>query len=197
MEPERRVTAPGTLRAIRAEGDKPKLSGYAAVFNKLSEDLGWFREKIAPGAFSRSLRENADVRALFNHDANQVLGRSKSSTLSMAEDSEGLKVDILPPDTVAGRDTVTLVERGDVSQMSFGFITRKDEWDYENMIRTLIDVDLFDVSVVTFPAYPDTSVAKRSVELYRKQVSEWERAAIEREARGRETGGLARLQLIA
>jgi len=186
MELEKRVTAPGTLRAIRADGDKPKLAGYAAVFNTLSEDLGWFREKIAPGAFARSLRENADVRALFNHDANQVLGRSKAHTLTLSEDADGLKVEIMPPDTVAGRDTVTLVERGDVSQMSFGFITRKDEWDHENMIRTLIDVDLFDVSVVTYPAYPDTSVAKRSVEVYQKQRAEWEQKAIVRSSKLRD-----------
>lgn len=186
MELEKRISAPGTLRALHEGDAKPKLSGYAAVFNTMSEELWGFRELIAPGAFKRTLSENADVRALFNHDANQVLGRSTSGTLTLAEDDKGLAVTMFPPDTASGRDTVTLVERGDVSQMSFGFITKKDAWEYKDdgsAIRTLLDVDLFDVSVVTYPAYTATSVSKRALDDLAGLIFEFEWNARLREQR--------------
>lgn len=139
--------------------------GHAAVFNRMSEDLGFFREKIEPGAFKQTLADKDDVRALFNHDPNNVLGRSTAGTLRLKEDDEGLRVEIDPPDTQLARDLMVSIDRGDVSQMSFGFETRKDEWDHsdkQNPVRTLVDVKLYDVSPVTFPAYPDTDVAARA-----------------------------------
>jgi HK97 family phage prohead protease len=129
------------------------------------------REKIAPGAFSRTLAEKADVRALVDHDPSKIIGRTKSRTLKLDENSKGLKVEIKPADTQAGRDILKSVERGDVDQMSFGFRTVKDEWeDHKDgtATRTLVDVDLFDVSPVTFPAYADTTIAARSLELRRQ-----------------------------
>ena len=150
---------------MRVEGDeKPKIRGYAAVFNKMSDDLGGFREKIASGAFRKTLKE-ADVRALFNHDPNVVLGRIGAGTLSLREDDKGLWMEIEPPDTAQARDLVTLIERGDVDQASFAFRVVKDTWKHEQgekPIRTLDEVQLFDVSPVTYPAYPQTSVDVRS-----------------------------------
>lgn len=158
---EIRTFAVKDLRASQA-GDDPKISGYAAIFNSLSEDLGGFRETIKPGAFIKTIQES-DVRALFNHDKNFVLGRKKAGTLRLAEDEVGLSIEIDPPDTQAARDLITLINRGDVDQMSFSFRTVRDDWDQmdDQVIRTLIEVKLFDISPVTFPAYPQTSVQVR------------------------------------
>jgi HK97 family phage prohead protease len=151
----------------RAEGSKRVLTGHAAVFNTLSPDLGGFREQILPGAFSAAVNED-DVRALFNHDPNFVLGRNKAGTLSLSEDNTGLAVSIDPPDTQFARDLIVSVERGDITQMSFGFVVMPDgqRWDYDNAgdtIRTLTNLRLFDVSLVTYPAYPTTDIALRSM----------------------------------
>lgn len=151
------------IRAITAEDGQKKIEGYAAVFNQLSEDLGGFREMIKPGAFTKTLK-TADVRALWDHNADFPLGRLKAGTLDLSEDSKGLKFTIVPPDTQYARDLLVSIERGDVDQMSFGFFTVTDEWNQQDKeyIRTLIEVELFDVSPVTFPAYPQTSAAVRS-----------------------------------
>jgi uncharacterized protein len=165
MKIERRKLPISELR-VEQKDDSRKIVGYAAVFNSLSEDLGGFREKIAPGAFKRSLENGADVRALLNHDSNYVLGRNKSGTLFLSEDERGLKIEITPPDTQWARDLMVSMERGDIDQMSFGFYTISDDWetkDGEN-IRTLKEVELFDVSVVTYPAYTATSANVRSAE---------------------------------
>lgn len=149
------------------ETELPKIVGYAAVFNEWSEPLGGggFREIIRPGAFSKSIK-TADVRALWNHDPNYVLGRTKSGTLKLTEDEKGLAIEITPPNTTWAKDLLESIRRGDVDQMSFGFRTVKDRWSSENgqTIRELLEVELFDVSPVTFPAYPQTSVTVRSAE---------------------------------
>lgn len=158
-----RRTIQTELRVAGGDGQPTRLEGYPAVFNSLSMDLGGFRERILPGAFTRTLQD-ADVRALFNHDVNFVLGRTKSGTLSLQEDERGLAMVNTPPDTQLVRDMVIApVKRGDVDQMSFMFRTRKDKWLEENgwLVRELVDVDLFDVSPVTFPAYPATVVSAR------------------------------------
>ncbi|MDA0780666.1 MAG: HK97 family phage prohead protease [Rickettsiales bacterium] len=158
---------------LRAEGEgedlTKKIVGHAAIFNQLSEDLGGFQEKIEPGAFSKSLK-NADVRALWNHDANFILGRNKAGTLTLSEDKTGLAIEILPPDTQFARDLMVSMERGDVTQMSFGFRTIKDKWETEagKDIRTLLEVEIFDVSPVTYPAYTQTDVALRSLDVWKK-----------------------------
>ena len=151
---------------IRADGEDqaPKLTGYAAVFDQLSVLLyGQFRERIARGAFAGSLAD--DVRALWNHDTNLPLGRTKAGTLRLDEDSHGLRVEIEPPATQAGRDALESIRRGDVDQMSFAFDVLEDEWDKEDdgtIVRTLRKVKLYEVSPVTFPAYPQTSVSART-----------------------------------
>lgn len=151
---------------VNDENKKQKIRGYAAVFGKLSEDLGGFREKIDPGAFAKSI-ENDDIRALYNHDANYILGRNKAGTLILAEDDKGLAIEIDPPDTSYARDLMASIERKDITQMSFGFVTIRDAWAYnenskKEVIRTLQEVRLYDVSPVTYPAYPQTSVKVRS-----------------------------------
>jgi hypothetical protein len=168
-EIERRNFAVTELRAITDEKGLRHITGYAAVFNTLSEDLGRFREKIDPGAFSETIKTD-DVRALWNHDSNYPLGRNRANTLTLNEDTHGLKIDIVPPDTQWARDLMTSIDRGDVDQMSFGFQTLSDRWETVDKveIRTLIKVRLYDVSPVTFPAYPDTEVGLRSLEEYRK-----------------------------
>lgn len=164
---ERRFFA-SELRAAEEEGGgAPTLLGYAAVFEQLSVVLyGMFREKIARGAFASSLA--GDVRALWNHDTNLPLGRTTAGTLRLEEDAHGLRVEIDPPGTQAGRDAVVSVQRGDVDQMSFAFDVLEDEWDQDEsgtLIRTLRKVVLYEVSPVTFPAYPQTSVAARAAEI--------------------------------
>ncbi len=152
------------------DGDKRTIVGHAAVFNTLSEDLGGFREKIAPGAFKKAI-EKDDVRALLNHDPNIILGRNTAGTLRLKEDKKGLAIELDPPDTAAGRDLMVSMERGDITQMSFGFRTIVQEWDesdQNNVVRTLREVDLFDVSPVVFPAYPETDVALREYRAWRE-----------------------------
>jgi HK97 family phage prohead protease len=147
---------------VRAKGDKPAtILGHAALFNSRSVFLYGFRETIAPGAFSESL--TGDIRALWQHDTARVLGRTKAGTLRLWEDDQGLAFEINPPDTQDGRDAVTLIERGDIDQMSFGFNvpTGGDSWGEDEdgiPLRTLHKVSLMEVSPVTWAAYPDTGV---------------------------------------
>lgn len=144
-----------------------KLTGYAAVFNTLSYDLGNFKERIAPGAFARSINSNADVVALSDHDRNYgVLGRTKSGTLRLSEDHIGLRFECDLPNTTLGNDTATSVSRGDIDSCSFAFRAAKATWDDTKTgpIRTLNDVDLVDITVLSvMPAYPGTSVQLRSL----------------------------------
>ena len=173
MKQERR-TLQSEFRVERREDGKKLIRGHAAVFN-VETDLGWFRERIAPGAFRESI-ETDDVRALFNHDENFILGRNTAGTLTMREDERGLYVEIDPPDTQVGRDLVTSIERGDISQMSFGFQTIKDSWETEENaakdLRTLEKVKLWDVTSVTFPAYQETDVAVRSHDCWSQSKAE-------------------------
>ena len=173
MKIERRVLA--TNMEVRAAGDKPQIVGHAAVFNRDSDLIGgMFIERIAPGAFAESLAKPDDVRALINHDPNLLLARNISGTLALKEDDQGLHVTIDPPNTTYANDLLESAKRGDISQMSFGFQTIEDSWTRgENGapdVRTLRKVRLFDVSPVTFPAYPDTDVAVRSHEAFLKQA---------------------------
>lgn len=162
---ERRFVTVTDLQTEERGDGQGIITGHAAVFNQLSEDLGGFREMIAPGAFLESIQAD-DVRALFNHDGNFVLGRNKASTLELAEDGVGLAVRIKPPATQWAKDLLISMKRGDVTQMSFGFQVMKDgqKWmrDGTNVIRSLLKLRLFDVSPVTFPAYPQTDVSVRS-----------------------------------
>jgi HK97 family phage prohead protease len=160
---------------IRAAKNGRTIGGYAAVFNSRANIGGYFEEVIAPGAFDDALMQ--DVRALVDHDTGRVIGRTKAGTLRMKQDDMGLAVEIDLPDTTDGRDLATLIERGDVSGMSFGFVVTKEMWDetMEPPMRTIQALDLREVSVVAFPAYDDTSIAMRSLEKVR-EGAERERA---------------------
>jgi uncharacterized protein len=161
---ERRSVTAGELRVERMDGKSTKIGGYAARFNSESVDLGGFVERIAPGAFTRTL-SGSDVRALLNHNTDIVLGRQKAGTLRLAEDANGLAFELDLPDTTAGRDLAVSIERGDVAEMSFLFKMRKDQWAKlgpDQWLRTLLDVDLKEISPVTFPAYPSTEVGMRA-----------------------------------
>jgi HK97 family phage prohead protease len=167
MNQERRFATAPELRMVENE-DKPTITGYAAVFNQRSYDLGGFIEVIKPGAFARTLAANPDVRALVNHESGlMTIGRTTNGTLTLVEDEIGLRVTIFPPDTQAGRDVQTLVKRGDLNQMSFAFYTITDNWIDQNgtIIRELHEVNINngDVSVVTYPAYGQTTVQMRSL----------------------------------
>lgn len=166
---ERRCLPVSELRLIPARGGgMPGIEGYAAVFNQKSADMG-FREIVLRGAFDRTLANNSDVRGLVDHASPMVLGRTKSGTLLLEVDEHGLKMKIPTlPDTSYARDLVVKMEREDVDGMSFAFDTRSDRWRTEDgeEIRELVDVDLFDVSVVTYPAYPQTEVALRSLKAH-------------------------------
>tara|TARA_R100000808_G_scaffold5235_1_gene16072 strand:- start:7366 stop:7989 length:624 start_codon:yes stop_codon:yes gene_type:complete len=159
-----------TVAELRAGGGElPVLEGYAAVFDEPSQPIGgFFVEHIEPGAFSRALTTAPDVRALVDHDPSRILGRTTSGTLSLKEDRHGLLATIQPPDTSTGRDIVESVRRGDVSQMSFAFGVAEGGQRWESREdgdhRFLSDLDLFDVSVVTYPAYESTEVSTRTLE---------------------------------
>lgn len=161
-EQETRIYHIEELEVRQATEDEPAIiRGYAAVYDQ-ETDLGDFREVVKPGAFTRAIQRD-DVRALFNHDPNYVMGRSKVGTLGFNDDAHGLGVTIKPPDTQWARDLITSMQRGDVDQMSFAFSVNEHTFnrDGEKPLRELRDVNLFDVSVVTYPAYPQTSAQAR------------------------------------
>jgi hypothetical protein len=167
------------VRELRADVDARKIEGYAAVFNEETDIGGMFREVIRPGAFARAIREEQDVRALWNHDPNYVLGRTKAGTLEIDEDNRGLWISITPPNTQFARDHMESIARGDVDQMSFAFIPTDEKWTErkgEPTLREIRGVDLYDVSTVTFPAYATTSVGLRSAEsVFEEHVQSLER----------------------
>lgn len=155
---------------LRSDEGQAVIEGYAAVFNQAT-NLGQFDEVIAPGAFRRTLASGPDVRATIEHEGGlTTIGRTRNNTLLMSEDGHGLRVKIFPPDTQAARDALTLIRGGFVNQMSFAFRVPKggDEWQAGKdgrSLRTLKEVDLHDgdVAVVSYPAYPTTSVEARAM----------------------------------
>ena len=152
----------GTISGLelRAEGDGRTFTGYAALFNADSEPMGGFTERIAPGAFTRSLKSHGwDIKLLANHDPGRVLGSTRAKTLRLVEDERGLRVEATLPDNTDGRDIAESIRRGDIDAMSFGFTTQPqgDTWSADGKTRTLTDVKLYEVSVVAWPAYPSTA----------------------------------------
>lgn len=205
--PFRRYTAAPGLRVERREGAAggPRIVGHASVFDQWTTlyEGPYFvwREIVRPGAYANALKEKQDVRSLFNHDSNFVLGRTASGTLSLSEDKVGLWTDTDPPDTQTIRDLVlSPIERGDVSGMSFAFIPRntksvvvseggvividrggeritiRTEGEKEIEERELLDLNLFDVSPVTYPAYEQTDVALRALGERREREIQGRRA---------------------
>jgi len=174
----------------REEDDKSIVSGYVVKWEKLSEEMFGFREKVAKGAFEKSLSER-NVFSFWNHNSDIVLGNTRNNTLKVEEDDKGLKFELDLPDTTAGKDARTLIKRGDVKGMSFGFATNIDEWDESNpkkVIRTLKEVRLYEVSPTAMPAYPQSSVAARSMEDVLTSHKEYQerKQAIENESNKRQ-----------
>ena len=152
---------PDELRLLDTPSGK-ELSWFPAVFNSLSQDLGGFRETLKPSVFNRTLNNGADVRALFNHDPNFVIGRNTAGTLDLKTTHKGLRATASPPDTGWWNDLEVSIKRGDINAGSFAFRSVKDEWnwtpDEDGLVRREIqEAQLFDVSIVTYPAYPETS----------------------------------------
>lgn len=170
----------GTLTDVEVrttDDGKVHVAGHAAMFDSptmIGPPGVGFEERIAKGAFSKTIADGADVRLLFNHNPDLVLARSKSGTLSLAEDRVGLKIEADLAPTTVGKDLAVLLQRGDVSQMSFGFQVVKDAWATEQRdgqsveTRTILEAKLFDVSAVTYPAYNDTDLAIREATLARE-----------------------------
>jgi HK97 family phage prohead protease len=154
---------------IREIDGVKKIVGYAARFNELSKPLyGIFQEKILPGAFTRALKDS-DIRGLFNHDKNFVLGRESAGTLKVYEDEAGLRYEITPADAQDVKDLMAKMSRGDIRESSFSFRVASDgaEWDDsgEMEIRTIKEIEVvYDVGPVTFPAYPTATAGVRSYE---------------------------------
>jgi len=159
-------------------GREPTIAGYAVVFDSWSEPLADgrgrpFRERFAGGAFDRWLATNPDIRALWNHNSDFPLGRTRNGTLRVAKDTHGIRFEIDPPETSWGADALASIQRGDVSGVSFEFATKRDgtadHWERPGgdgiAFRTVLDADLREISPVVFPAYPATQVAVRSVEV--------------------------------
>jgi uncharacterized protein len=147
---------------VRAAGRR--LVGHAALFNSTAR-IGSSTESIRADAFNKSLSDKSDILALVDHDASRVLGRTKSGTLRLSQDSKGLAFDLDVPDTTAGRDILALAERGDLGGMSFGFRMLDEQWTGSH--RELRSLELVEISVVqAFPAYDGTTVAARSHGLF-------------------------------
>ena len=164
------------LRAYKTEEEARMLvEGYAIVFNSESRDLGGFTEVVKENALDGALERNTDVLALYGHDYQNVLGRQSANTLQLEKDERGIKFTLDLPNTQLGRDVYTLVERGDLKGNSFGFTVEKDSWDKkgDKVIRTIEQVrDLFEISIVSLPAYEATELVKRNFEEFAEDVTE-------------------------
>ena len=158
---------------VREDGDGMTFTGYAAVFNSPSEPLP-FTERIAPGAFRRSLRDRSDIKLLWNHDAGEILANTRSGSLRLYEDEKGLRVEAELANTTRGRDVAELVRTGRVDSMSFGFTVPRggDEWSQDGSERTIKSGRLFEVSIVGWPAYEATagSTAVRALDRIAKRA---------------------------
>jgi len=170
---EKRILHACELRAANGDG-VATLTGYAAVYESKDNDPGLpWDEYFARGAFGESISRGDDVRALVEHSGGlNTIGRRSAGTLELADDQRGVKVTISPPDTQVGRDVTELVRRGDLGEMSVGFRVITDEWSMVEGVETrrILKADLFDVSIVSFAAYPDTTIGLRSRQEWQKRL---------------------------
>ena len=175
----RQLRTVATEFATREDGDALRIEGYFAVFNSNYEIAPGMSESIAPGAFSRTL-QGGDIRALINHDTTLVLGRTKAHTLELREDERGLWGSVLiNPNDQDAMNLYSRVKRGDVDQCSFGFEIVNEETDFRedgSVHWTIKDVNLFEVSACTFPAYEATNISAREKErdqLMARSLAAW------------------------
>ncbi|MBN6186320.1 HK97 family phage prohead protease [Aneurinibacillus sp. BA2021] len=187
---EQRTFTISNIEVRAEEGASPVVTGDVVMFEQLSVPLWGFREKVRKGAFEKSLRKSV-VKALWNHNSDLVLGSTKNRTLKLWEDDMALRFELELPNTTWGKDAAESIKRGDVDGVSFGFEVVRDEWNYDDpsdVIRTLIEVNLYEISPTPFPAYPDSSVdmrsAKRAFEIF-KSTQETKQKQAEAEERTR------------
>lgn len=157
---------PGVVEFRASDNGVGVLEGYAAVYNRLSQNLGGFVEQVHPDAFRKSLADNVPVVARLNHQDSGLLGTTEAGTLRLSSDNTGLRYSVDLPDTTTGRDTAALAKRGDLRFSSFAFRTISDEWGTtpdDFPLRTLTGVQLMDVAPVVSPAYRDTTTGLRSL----------------------------------
>lgn len=181
----RRMRTVSTEFQTREDGEALKIEGYFAVFDSVYEIGPGMSESVAPGAFSKTL--SGDIRALTNHDTTLVLGRTKAHTLELREDSHGLwgSISINPKDADA-MNLYERVKRGDVDQCSFGFDIRSEDTDIRedgSVHWTIREVDLYEVSACTFPAYEETSISARSQqrdEIQKRTMKAWRESAMKK-----------------
>jgi HK97 family phage prohead protease len=161
---ERRYST-GTVE-VRANAQTRTIGGYALKYNKLSQNLGGFVERVLPGSVDKSLADGVDVLARFQHEDQFLLGRTSADTLALRSDGTGLEYDVNLPDTSYANDLYALASRGDVKHSSFAFRTMEDEWSLTDQgfpLRSLVAVQLVDVAPVVTPAYMDTTSGIRSL----------------------------------
>ncbi|MFP7447127.1 HK97 family phage prohead protease [Bacillus infantis] len=176
---EKRELPHSTIEIRETEDGQRTITGYAVKWEMKSHKMGYwtrFREQFKKGAFTESLNKE-DQRALWSHDTSKVLGRTKNGTLRLYEDDIGLRFELDLPNTTLGNDAYETIKRGDVDGVSFGFSMRKQEWDEsdpDNIVRTISQADLFEISPVGFPAYPDSQVSARSEDPYKAYLEEKE-----------------------
>jgi len=174
---EREVRTLAVRPEVRADGDggRPRIVGTAIVFGEPSEDLGGFREIIEPGALTEAL-ERSDVRVLFNHNPDLILGRVRAGTARLRLTDRGLEYEVDVPDTTVGRDVLESVRRGDVTGNSFSFTVAEDEMERQADGTTLRRVkriaEIYDIGPVVYPAYPQTVVSARALEAARREAEE-------------------------
>ena len=163
-------TRAGGSVEVEIRGLAKTIKGYAIVFNRPSQKIGFFVEQIAPAAIDRTLKEGIDLRALIDHQPEEIIGRLSAGTLRVAKDEHGLRVEIDPPNCPRGENIIEAIRRRDVTGMSFAFHTVQDSWNerVDPPIRTVLDMEVREVSVVSFPAYPQTEAAMRSLQMFRR-----------------------------
>lgn len=168
----------GVPAEIRADEDGIRVSGYAAVFGEVADIGGMFREVIEPGAFRTAIGRD-DVVFVINHDG-LPLARTRSGTLRLEEDAHGLRMEtVLDPTDPDVQAIVPKMKRGDLDKMSFAFRATKQQWDEtaEPPLRRIQEVELFDVSIVTTPAYDGTEIGLRSLDAARQERRKHNHAA--------------------
>lgn len=169
------------LRAFESnDKDEMIIEGYAAVFEQ-ETDLGWCKEIISRDAFNDC--NMSDCVMKYNHNDNcLILARTRNKSLELTIDNKGLKIRAKLIDTSQNKDIYKMIKAGLLDKMSFAFSVRKNEWDYENNVRRITDIDqLFDVSVVDVPAYDNTEIYARSKEMYEKEKKQYEELKLEKE----------------
>jgi hypothetical protein len=163
---EKRFLELQELRVVMDANGQKTLSGYAGVYDSLSQDMGGWKEKLSPGTFTKSLKQNPDIRMFSEHDPKQgILGRTKSGTLKIDEDGSGLHFSLAVPNTTLGNDVTESVNRGDIDGCSLGMVVKDCTWDKVDgqVLRTVNDAELDHITVTSSPAYKGTSITLRSV----------------------------------